>query len=479
MSRTIGGHAPFGPRLGRVLDGGACARLLNEALARGGDYADLFFEYRAATEGALVDGAMKSVARSVARGLGVRVVRGGATGFSHTEDLAWDSLVACARSAAESAAWGSGCPAWRLSAERVTGPRTRSSTDVPPLAWRELLQRASDAAFAEGCAVVSVTASFVDEQREVLVATSCGALVLDQQPLRRLVVRASAQRVDRCTAGESRAGGRALQSLLDERSPETLGREAAAQALRMLEAREGPVGELPVVLAAGDGGVLLHEAIGHGLEADFMRRGASSYSGRLGRRVASPLVSLVDDATLHPRGGALHVDDEGVEPRRTVLIERGELVGTMHDRRTAGHFETSPTGNGRRESFRSLPLPRMTNTILLAGEEDPEALVRRVRRGVFARRFGAGQVDVASGDFVFELAESYLIEDGVITAPLRAVTLVGNGPEVMNRVTGVGHDLTMSDGIWSCGKEGQSVPVAAGCPTVLLERVTVGAARSA
>jgi TldD protein len=480
MSRTIGGRAPFGPRLSRAVDGEACARLLDVALARGGDYADLFFEHRATTEGVLVDGAMKSVARSVARGLGVRVVRGGATGFSHTEDLSWASLVACAQSAAESAAWGSGCPAWhRLGAERVTGPRRLSSSDVPPLAWRELLQRASDAAFAEGRAVVSVAASFVDEQREVLVATSCGAFVLDQQPLRRLVVRASAQRGDRRTAGESGAGGRSLESLLEERSPETLGREAAAQALRMLEAREGPVGELPVVLAAGDGGVLLHEAVGHGLEADFMRRGASSYSGRLGRRVASPLVTLVDDATLHPRGGALHVDDEGVEPRRTVLIERGELVGTMHDRRTAGHFATSPTGNGRRESFRALPLPRMTNTILLAGEEDPEALVRGVRRGVFARRFGAGQVDVASGDFVFELAESYLIEDGAITAPLRAVTLVGNGPEVMNRVAGVGHDLTMGDGLWSCGKEGQSVPVAVGCPTVLLERVTVGAARSA
>jgi TldD protein len=491
MSRSIGGHAPFGPRGGSAIDGEACTALLDEALAEGGDYADLFFEHRATTECAVVNGGVRSAARTVTCGLGVRVVRAGATGFSHTDDLTWESLVDCARSAGRIAAWGpaaaprGGAPpagrAGRLRPARAARPFTSTWTEPepPPVAWRELLGRASDAATREGPAIVSAMASFVDEEREILVATSLGELVFDQQPLLRFVVRAAAERGGRRSAGVSGASGRSLRSLLEERSPESLGREAAAQALRLLEAREGPVGELPVILAAGDGGVLLHEAVGHGLEADFMHRGVSSYSGRLGRRVASSRVTLVDDATLHPRGGALAVDDEGVAPRRTVLIERGELVGTMHDRRTARQLEASPTGNGRRESFRALPLPRMTNTVLLAGQEDPEELFRRVRRGVFARRFGAGQVEVASGDFVFELAESYLVEDGKITAPLRAVTLVGNGPEVMNRVTGLGHDLVMGHGLWSCGKEGQSVPVAVGCPTVLLERVTVGAARGA
>jgi TldD protein len=477
MSRTIGGHAPFGPRGGSAVDGEACTRLLDEALARGGDYADLFFEHRATTLGASKDGVVKAASRTVACGVGVRVLRAGATGFSHTEDLSWESLVACARSAAQIAAWGAPSRARRLGVAKVATSHAAIAT-VPPGAWRDLLQRASDAATAEGRAIVDVVASFLDEQREILVATSLGELVFDEQPLLRLVVRTSAEREGRRTEGMSGAGGRSLRALLDERSPETLGREAAAQALRLLEARDAPVGELPVVLAAGDGGALLHEAVGHGLEADFMRRGASSYSGRLGRRVASPRVTLVDDATLQPRGGALFVDDEGVVPRRTVLIERGELVGTMHDRRTATYFDAAPTGNGRRESFRALPLPRMTNTVLLAGDEDPEELVRRVRHGVLARRFGGGQVDVASGDFVFELAESYLIEDGRVTAPLRAVTLVGNGPEVMNRIAGLGHDLAMGHGLWSCGKDGQSVSVTVGCPTVLLERVTVGAARA-
>ena len=242
----------------------------------------------------------------------------------------------------------------------------------------------------------------------------------------------------------------------------------------MLDAREAPAGELPVVLAPGDSGILLHEAVGHGLEADFNRKGTSNYSGQIGNNVASELCTVVDDASLAYSRGTINVDDEGVEPSRSVLIEKGKLIGYMHDKLSSRHFKLTPTGNGRRESFSSIPLPRMTNTVLLAGEDDPEDITRGVKTGIFAKKFGGGQVDISNGDFVFSLTESYLIEDGKITAPLKGVNLIGNGPEVLRRVKKLGHDVAISDGIWTCGKDGQSVPVGVGCPTILIDRITVG-----
>jgi TldD protein len=242
----------------------------------------------------------------------------------------------------------------------------------------------------------------------------------------------------------------------------------------MLDSRDAPAGELPVVLAPGDSGILLHEAVGHGLEADFNRKRTSNYSDRVGEAVASELCTVVDDAALINSRGSINVDDEGNEPHRAVLIERGVLRGYMHDQHSAGHYHTPSTGNGRRESFRYHPMPRMTNTLLLAGQDDPEDIIRSVKRGVYARKFGGGQVDIGNGDFVFSLTEGYLIEDGKITAPLKGVNLIGNGPDVMRKVTMLGHDLETSDGIWTCGKEGQSVPVGVGCPTVKISSVTVG-----
>jgi len=241
-----------------------------------------------------------------------------------------------------------------------------------------------------------------------------------------------------------------------------------------VEARPAPAGQLTVVLAPGDSGILLHEAVGHGLEADFNRKKTSNYSGQVGKEVASTLCTVVDDATFQQSRGTINVDDEGNEPERSVLIENGILRGYIHDQHSASHFQTRPTGNGRRESFACVPMPRMTNTLLLAGPHDPEEILRSVSHGIFAKSFGGGQVDIANGDFVFSLTESYLIENGKLTAPLKGANLIGNGPETLRRVVMLGNDVALSDGSWTCGKDGQSVPVGVGCPTMKLSSITVG-----
>ncbi|MBW2457166.1 MAG: metalloprotease TldD, partial [Deltaproteobacteria bacterium] len=260
----------------------------------------------------------------------------------------------------------------------------------------------------------------------------------------------------------------------EHRSPEWHGERAAQRALGMLDAQEAPAGNMPVVLAPGDSGILLHEAVGHGLEADFNRKGTSRYAGQVGEMVASPLCTVVDDATLVQGRGSINVDDEGTLPDKTTLIEQGKLVGYMHDRLSARHYEVDGTGNGRRESYASTALPRMTNTILLGGDSDPEEIIASVSRGVYAERFGGGQVDISNGDFVFSLTESYLIEDGKLTTPLKHVNLIGNGPDVLGKVSMLGTDVEVSDGIWACGKAGQTVPVGVGCPTVKIDEITVG-----
>jgi len=269
-------------------------------------------------------------------------------------------------------------------------------------------------------------------------------------------------------------GGRLGIEYFERVTPEELASEAARQAVLQQSAIEAPAGTLPVVLAAGDSGVLLHEAVGHGLEADFNRKGTSNYSGRVGESVASPLVTVVDDGTVVGSRGAINVDDERHTGQRNVLIENGTLVGYMHDRLSAKHFGIEPTGNGRRESFRSMPLPRMKNTSLHAGPHGPEEIIKSVKRGIYAKRFSGGQVNISNGDFVFSLSESYLIEDGKLTAPLKGVNLIGNGPDVLRRVDMLGNDYQLSDGIWTCGKDGQSVPVNVGTPTVRIASITVG-----
>jgi TldD protein len=307
-----------------------------------------------------------------------------------------------------------------------------------------------------------------------VLATSTGKLVHDRQPMVRFSVRVIAESNGKRQTGSSGGGGRMGLEYFDQRSPEWHAQEAVRHAVAMLDARESPAGELEVVLAPGDSGVLLHEAVGHGLEADFNRKGTSNYTGRVGQRVASDLCTVVDDATQYGSRGTIHVDDEGNLPERAVLIENGFLSGYLHDQHSADHFHVTPTGNGRRESFQSHPMPRMTNTWLLAGPHDPEEIIRSVKRGIYARKFGGGQVDISNGDFVFSLTESYLIEDGKVTAPLKGVNLIGNGPDVMGKVSMLGTDFETSDGVWTCGKDGQSVPVGVGCPTIKIASMTVG-----
>lgn len=476
MTQCLSYRAPFGPGGHSPVDNAICEKLLALALSRGGDFADLFFEYRASSGFSFDEGILKAASRGVSMGLGVRVLKGDASGFAYTEDLSWESMRHAAQTAAQIASGGGGSEQVALKTrshvERYDLPSV--SIDMPGLDKRRLLERASAAAHAHDSHIIKAEASFAEEVREVLIATSDGVMMHDVQPLLRFGVRAIAEKNSKRQEGGSGGGGRVTMGYFEDRSPEWHAREAARQALVMLDAVEAPAGEMNVVLSPGDSGILLHEAVGHGLEADFNRKGTSNYAGQVGQPVASELCTVVDDATLLQSRGTINIDDEGNEPERSVLIEKGILCGYMHDRISSKHYKVKPTGNGRRESFSSIPLPRMTNTILLAGAHDPEEIIRTVKRGVFARKFGGGQVDISNGDFVFSLTESYLIEDGRLTAPLKGVNLIGNGPEVLRHVSMLGSDVATSDGIWTCGKDGQSVPVGVGCPTVKIDRITVG-----
>jgi TldD protein len=479
MTQSRAYRAPFAPGGASAIDAALCERLLSVALAKGGDYADVFFEYRAGGGFSFDEGILKAASRGVSMGVGVRVQRGDATGYAYTEDLTWESMQRAAETAAQIATGAGG--AQKIELRPKVAPRRYElqtvSLDVPGVDKRALLERASAAALSYDPHIVKAEASFAEELREIMVATSEGVMVHDVQPLLRMSVRAIAERDGKRQEGSSGGGGRMTMAYFEDKSPEWHAREAARQALVMLDAREAPAGEMNVVLGPGDSGILLHEAVGHGLEADFNRKGTSNYAGQVGNPVASELCTVVDDATLLQSRGTINVDDEGNEPQRSVLIENGKLTGYMHDRLSSKHYKLSPTGNGRRESFASAPLPRMTNTILLGGPHDPEEIVKSVKKGIFAKRFGGGQVDISNGDFVFSLTEGYLIEEGKITAPLKGVNLIGNGPDVLRKVTMLGNDMATSDGIWTCGKEGQSVPVGVGCPTIKIDAITVGGTR--
>lgn len=470
-------RAPFGPGGSAAIDEATCRQLIEEALSTGGEYADLFFEYRALGSLSYEDGITKTATRGVSMGLGVRVRHGDATGYAHVEDLELDAMKRAARTAAQVARAG-GSHQQSVATQVQPLPQRyqldRLTLDVAGSEKRALLERASQAAHAVDPAIIKVEAGFVEELREILLYTSLGQFCHDVQPLIRFGVRAIAERNGRRESGRSGGGGRMTLGYFDAKSPEFHGREAAGQALVLLDARPAPAGQLEVVLAPGDSGILLHEAVGHGLEADFNRKRTSNYTDQIGKPVASPLCTVVDDATVLQSRGSINVDDEGNAPSKSVLIEDGVLRGYLHDRQSASFFKAQPTGNGRRESFASVPLPRMTNTVLLAGPHDPEEILRSVKYGVFAKAFGGGQVDISNGDFVFALTESYLIEEGRITAPLKGANLVGNGPETLRQVVMLGNDVQLSDGSWTCGKDGQSVPVGVGCPTMKLSRITVG-----
>jgi TldD protein len=320
-----------------------------------------------------------------------------------------------------------------------------------------------------------VRASYADEIRRILVVGSDGTLAEDLQPLSRMSVFCIAKQNSNSSRGTAGGGGRVgIDYFHNERTPDYYAKEAARQAIIQLDARDAPAGEMEVVLGPGWPGILLHEAIGHGLEADFNRKKTSAFAGLLGQRVASPKCTVVDNGTLPSRRGSLNVTDEGSPTQNTVLIENGILKGYMSDKLSARLMGISDTGNGRRESYEHIPMPRMTNTYMLAGDDSPEDIIRSVKRGVYAVNFGSGQVDITNGKFVFAASEAYLIEDGKVTAPLKNATLIGNGPDVLTRVSMVGNDLQLDEGVGTCGKDGQSVPVGVGIPTLKVDRITVG-----
>jgi TldD protein len=451
---------------------------LSEALSRGGDYADLYFECVSSSSISIDESIVKSAAQGVSLGVGVRVISGERSGYAHSGDLSPEKIRAAARVAAMIAAGPAKVESVPLEEGPkrnlypvVTAPGETGFRDRVELAWR-----ADRAARAYDPRIFQVQVTWADNIREVLVATSDGNLSFDRQPLARLSVYALA-RNGSGVPQEGHAGGggrREISWFQTERTPEFFAQDAARQAIIQLDAVEAPAGEQTVVLGPGWPGVLLHEAVGHGLEADFNRKGVSAFSGRIGQKVASELCTVVDDGTIGGRRGSLNVDDEGNPTQRNVLIENGILRGYLQDKLSSRILGAAPTGSGRRESYECLPMPRMTNTFLLAGQSDPQDVIRSVKRGLYCVNFGGGQVDITSGNFVFSASESYLIEDGKLTRPVKNATLIGNGPDALGRISMVGSNLELDEGIGVCGKEGQSVPVGVGMPTVRIDGMTVG-----
>ncbi|MGH9671563.1 MAG: metalloprotease TldD [Bryobacteraceae bacterium] len=453
-------------------------RYLAEALSHGGEYADIYFEHLATSGISLDESIVKSATQGVSMGAGIRVIAGERTGYAYCDDLSPEKILHAARVAACIASGPAGEEkiGFTEAAKRNLYPILTAPTETTLAERVRLVERADRAARDYDSRVFQVQASYGDQLKQVLVATSEGVLSWDRQPMARMSIavlaRAGGGPPQR---GYSGGGGRvALEYFLNEKTPEHFAREAARQAIVQLDAVEAPAGEMTVVLGPGWPGILLHEAVGHGLEADFNRKRVSAFSGRLGQNVASPLVTVIDDGTMSHRRGSLNVDDEGAPTQHNVLIENGVLRGYLQDKLSSRILRSPSTGSGRRESYQHIPMPRMTNTFMLAGESDPAEIVRSVPRGLYCATFGGGQVDITSGNFVFSATESYLIEDGRLTRPVRGATLIGNGPEALKYVSMVGNDLRLDEGIGICGKEGQSVPVGVGIPTIKVDKMTVG-----
>ena len=452
-------------------------RYLAGALSAGGDYADLYFEYHTTTSITLDESMVKSATQGISAGCGVRVLSGERTGYAYTDDLSPEKILRAARTAALIARGPAKEPEVSLKEKpgRDLYPVQLPSVSADIREKLDLVKRADVAARAYDSRIKEVRASYADELRRILVVGSDGSFAEDSQPLARMSILCLARNNGQSAKGTSGGGGRvALDFFRTEKTPEHFAEEASRQAIIQLDARDAPAGEMEVVLGPGWPGILLHEAIGHGLEADFNRKGTSAFTGRIGTRVASDKCTVIDNGTVPGRRGSLNVDDEGNTTQETVLIEKGILKGYLSDKLSSRLMGIANTGNGRRESYEHIPMPRMTNTYMLSGTDSPEDILRSVKRGVFAANFGGGQVDITNGKFVFSASEAYLIEDGHVTAPLKNCTLIGNGPDVLTRVSMVGNDLKLDEGVGTCGKEGQSVPVGVGIPTLKVDRITVG-----
>lgn len=451
---------------------------VGDAVARRADMADLYFELTQSRGLGLEDGIVKSASQHVTQGVGVRVVAGEKTGYAYSDDVTVESLAVAGRTARAIADDGAAVAPVSVRSQRPKHDLyalAQPPIEIPIADEVELLAKIDVAARAHDPRIKNVIASVGVEHKIVLVVTSAGEVVGDVQPLLRLNVTCIADDGEQRQQGGSGTGGRVgFSFLLEDDRWLTCAREAADRAVRNLSAAPAPAGTMKVVLGPGWPGVLLHEAIGHGLEGDFNRKKTSAFSDLMGQRVASELCTVVDDGTLPLRRGSLNVDDEGTPTGRTVLIEKGILRGYLQDRLNARLMKMAPTGNGRRESFAHIPMPRMTNTFMLAGDSAPDEIVGSVDNGLYAAYFGGGQVDITSGKFVFSASEAYLIEDGKITRPVKGATLIGNGPDVLTRIVMVGNDLELDQGIGTCGKDGQSVPVGVGMPTVRIDDLTVG-----
>lgn len=453
-------------------------KLLSVALSRGGDYADLYFEHSVLSNLSLEEQLVKSANRAITQGVGVRVISGERTGYAYCDEISADAIRTAALTASHIA--NSNVPSAPVNVTSKNATQNLYPVALP--ASEELLEkkidlltRADRTARAFDKRIREVQASLVDEYKIVLIATSEGLLIGDIQPLIRMNVNCIADDDGNLQSGRTGGGGRAgLELFAQDRTPEYFANEAARQAIVQLDAVEAPAGAMEVVLGPGWPGILLHEAVGHGLESDFNRKGTSAFSGLLGQKVASELCTIVDDGTIAGRRGSLNIDDEGNTTSRTVLIENGILRGYLQDHLSAKLTGAKLTGNGRRESYQCLPMPRMTNTFMLSGQDTAQDIIRSVKRGLYAVNFGGGQVDITNGKFVFSASEAYLIEDGKVTAPVKGATLIGHGPSALTKVTAVAHDLALDQGVGLCGKNGQSVPVGVGLPTIKISEMTVG-----
>jgi TldD protein len=458
------------------LEAGKLERVFGTLAGRKVDYADLYFQYSRYEGWSLEEGIVKSGSFNIEQGVGVRAVSGEKTAFAYSDEISFDALQDAAKATRAIAAAGQ--------VRRVKSNASRFPTPlyaaIDPVASLEsahkvaLLEKLEKKCRALDPRITQVMASLGGEYDVVLIARADGAMSADVRPLVRLSVQVIAEANGRRESGSSGGGGRTGYAHFSDALLDEYARQAVSQALTNLEARPAPAGTMTVVVGPGWPGVLLHEAVGHGLEGDFNRKGSSAFAGRMGQRVAAPGVTVVDDGTLPGRRGSLTVDDEGTPTQRTVLIEDGVLRGYIQDSLNARLMKMPLTGNARRESFAHLTLPRMTNTYMLAGPHDPREIIASVKKGIYATNFGGGQVDITNGKFVFSAAEAYLIEDGKVTHPVKGATLTGNGPDALTRVSMIGNDLALDPGIGTCGKEGQSVPVGVGQPTLKIEGLTVG-----
>ncbi|CAN5659909.1 metalloprotease TldD [soil metagenome] len=463
---------PFG------LDETHLSRALSEITAHRVDDADLYFQYTRSEGWSLEEGIVKTGSFSIDQGVGVRAVSGEKTAFAYSDDISEASLLDAARtvrsisSAAQSRK--AKVPAPRIASSRSLYNGLDPIASLDSAAKIALLGHVEQLARAKDPRVAQVMAGLASEYDVVMVARADGTLAADVRPLVRLSVTVIAEQNGRREMGSAGGGGRFGLAYFDESRITEYVNEAVKAALTNLEARPAPAGEMTVVLGPGWPGILLHEAIGHGLEGDFNRKGSSAFSGRIGQRVAAKGVTVLDDGTIADRRGSLNVDDEGNASQRNVLIDDGILKGYIQDSMNARLMGVKPTGNGRRESYAHIPMPRMTNTYMLGGDKEPAEVIASIKKGLYASNFGGGQVDITSGKFVFSASEAFWVENGKIQYPVKGATIVGNGPDALTRVTMIGNDMKLDSGVGTCGKEGQSVPVGVGQPTLRIDGLTVG-----